>query len=65
MKLPIQVGTLVVNTNKEHSDYSTQGVVVPPAFKGDQFINVELTYYDKTKRISIAKPWELEEINKD
>ncbi len=62
MKLPISIGTLVININKKHGDYFTQGVVIPPAFKGDQFINVELKYYDGSTRISIAKPWELKEL---
>ena len=63
MKLPISVGTPVININHRHGDYFTQGVVVRPAFKGDQFINVELKYYDGTTRISVAKPGELEELS--
>jgi hypothetical protein len=63
MKLPISVGTPVININKSHGDYFTQGVVVPPPFKGDQFINVELKYYDGTTRISVAKAWELKELS--
>ena len=64
MKLPISVGTTVLNINKSHGDYFTQGIVVPPACKGDQFINIELKYYDGTTRISVAKPWELKELHR-
>ena len=63
MKLPISIGTAVLNINKSHGDYFTQGIVVPPAFKGDQFINIELKYYDGSTRVSIAKPWELKELS--